>query len=490
MKRRADEHTDIDIENDNRALKCPRCGSHTLRAFDFTGSEASLKCLTCGNEFERPAMSNPEAKVADSHKFTPGTRVQMDHQNHKGQRGTIVDYSGKLADLDEEQYVIQLDNGEKIENIPESAFNKIKSARVIVGNDNLPDTPGDKFFLDSKTFTFEAAGPPGDSKKPKMLPLTEWDENKTEEDYDPDAMDHRWDEPEDEPVICPMCQGPGTDMGSFGARTYYRCRNCGMDFSQLRQDHAEQWNYDGDPDNLFGQDKPGDDTTYSKVSPIAGIRNVTKRRDSKGNKLEAGRVYLMSGGNYTVPDLVRILNLEDDKIEAAIASDAKGAFPIIIEAGQESDYSFEPVEAKVAIERFTPGETVEVYGQSPSGQPMTGQVERLLTKDDPDYQWGNIQLRASGQPAYLVRLDNGSIVVTQQIKRKAITDDAIYDGLKLPTSKKSAWKISRKDWSAQEQRELVDENPKGRARNMDKLDLSGTHYELKSASDDPDFLWG
>lgn len=31
---------------------------------------------------------------------------------------------------------------------------------------------------------------------------------------------------------CPLCQGPGIALGSMGCLRWYRCRHCGMDFSQ------------------------------------------------------------------------------------------------------------------------------------------------------------------------------------------------------------------------------------------------------------------
>jgi DNA-directed RNA polymerase subunit RPC12/RpoP len=388
---------DTNLESDNRAIRCPRCGSHTLRSFGVEKAQASLKCLTCGKEFTRPAMPNPESKTAEqAHKHVPGTRVQMTHPNYKSERGSVVDYSGKHADLGEEQYEIQLDSGEKITNIPESAFKRIKSAGF-VSNKTIEHVNGTaNHFIESMTFQAAPSGPPGDAKKPKMIPLTEWDDNKTKEDYDPDRSDPRYDEPEWEETECPMCNGPGNHIGDLGARSYFRCRNCGMDFSHFRDDESSKWDYDNDPNNLFGQDKPGQMPTSARA----------KRTDTHGNKLEAGRVYLMKGKDYTVPDLVRILNLEESRIEAAIASDAKGAFPIIIEAKDEDEYHFDPVNE---------GEE--------------------------------------------------------------------------KTERSGGWKVAKRNWSAKEQRELIEENVKGRARNIDKLDLSGTHYELKSASEDPDFLW-
>lgn len=51
-----------------------------------------------------------------------------------------------------------------------------------------------------------------------------------------------------------------------------------------------------------------------------------------------------------------------------------------------------------------------------------------------------------------------------------------------------ASKEARKDYSYSEQKELIDENLDGRARNYDKLNLKGTQYELEQESS-LDFLW-
>jgi transposase-like protein len=33
-------------------------------------------------------------------------------------------------------------------------------------------------------------------------------------------------------VNCPVCGGPGMELGTLGNRQHFRCRNCGMDFSR------------------------------------------------------------------------------------------------------------------------------------------------------------------------------------------------------------------------------------------------------------------
>ncbi len=49
-------------------------------------------------------------------------------------------------------------------------------------------------------------------------------------------------------------------------------------------------------------------------------------------------------------------------------------------------------------------------------------------------------------------------------------------------------KEARKDFTHSEQKALIDENLEGRARNYDKLNLKGTHYELEQESSFDDFL--
>lgn len=44
-------------------------------------------------------------------------------------------------------------------------------------------------------------------------------------------------------VNCPMCGGPGEEMGTLGRNTYARCQDCGLDFV----DESEREAYDEEP---------------------------------------------------------------------------------------------------------------------------------------------------------------------------------------------------------------------------------------------------
>lgn len=36
---------------------------------------------------------------------------------------------------------------------------------------------------------------------------------------------------DDDHRACPLCGGPGVELGALGNTTHYRCRNCGVGFS-------------------------------------------------------------------------------------------------------------------------------------------------------------------------------------------------------------------------------------------------------------------
>jgi tRNA(Ile2) C34 agmatinyltransferase TiaS len=41
-----------------------------------------------------------------------------------------------------------------------------------------------------------------------------------------------------EPVGCSICGGPALELGSLGCVKHYRCRNCGMQFSEKKSQFA------------------------------------------------------------------------------------------------------------------------------------------------------------------------------------------------------------------------------------------------------------
>jgi ribosomal protein L37E len=480
--------------------------------------------------------------AADNGKYQPGTRVKMVHPTFKGEKGSITEFKSRHPELGEESYKILLDSGKEVDDCPESHFMKHKSS---VDASAPPDSI-DNHFIGSMTFESfnpydegptmdEDFGPddldpqqgptcpmcdgPGEylgslgskewfrcrncgmdfsntvehsGKVADKAPSTGWpasdqpkhptglpeppkfDGNKTKMPYDPPASDAPYDEPDlsGGDVACPNCDSNAKSMGKFGPREYFRCSNgdCQMEFSYPNSDESAKWGID-DPDDLFGLDAPtkrggpiptpgaptqmnpmpmqqpmqgvetcpvcGQPTLNNGVCVSCGYVDQTKMqqptdptqaagrisavKDSTGNELQEGNWYILHGSGYRVPDIVKIIKLKNDRIEAHFETDKEGKFPLQIESSDVETYTFDP------------------YKRS----------------EDP-------------------------IEIDERAQHSA-----------------SGWSVeARRSFSPKEQKDLIEENMDGRARNFDKLDLKGTHYETKDfalidrGSLDLDFLWG
>ena len=301
-----------------------------------------------------------ESKVAaEEGKYSPGTRVELQHKNVRG-RGTVLEYAGKHDDLDEEKYHVQMDNGDKLEDIPESAFKRIKSAGV---------TGLDHHFLDTLDAGFETEEI--EVEAATELPLT----------------------------------------------------------------------------------------------------------DTNGAPIESGRMYLMHCPDYKIPDVVRIINVSPNQIEAHIDSDTRGMFPITIDRSEYESkrYSFEPKEAayeelyqhvKLALDDLAKGQT-----PAESSPEVMAAVEKAMDH--------------FGDPGRALAALNDE---------GAFSNFMLYYADKNHVGKVAARKLTM---TPKRQKELINENMGGKARNYNKLNLEGTHYNMwelveESSWDDPlqtHFLW-
>ena len=315
------------------------------------------------------------------------------------------------------------DSGKSEEKAKEEAARTVNKQRAEHGetkgsrvdNSVLPDLP-DRYFLETSTFDVDDYPDLGI----RLAQGTWYDGG---DDPLPDAVRHEdlddyekdWPGNDDRDIDyahCPMCDGPGNLLGQMGTRIHYRCRNCGTDFShKLEPSAGEQREepfgintpehagdqYSGDQQDM-SMGFPQEFGTTANLEDAVEVNEFTLQalKDSSGNPLKAGERYLMRHPSYNVPDVIRILNLEDNRVEAAIESDVHGEFPIHL--------------------KHDDGYSLELYNEEHH-------------------------------------------------------------------------KHARKNYSAQEQDDLVNENLDGRARNYDKLKLEGTHYNLQEETD-PYFLLG
>ena len=81
---------------------------------------------------------------------------------------------------------------------------------------------------------------------------------------------------DDDNPVCPMCQGPGVELGALGPRTHYRCRNCGADFSN-EQGMGTGYDYE----TAQGMPHPLDDPNNREnmMYPEGGRRHATDLDD-------------------------------------------------------------------------------------------------------------------------------------------------------------------------------------------------------------------
>lgn len=425
----------------HKALTCPRCGSHTLRAYSPNGNSATLVCLTCGKEFEHDVHINPEASIKES--ITPidpnlsaqvvGLMQQIEEAYQSGDHNRAQQLHQQMMQLmNTGQPLINTTNakegyGTGVETGPQYPADPARKAQIAalmtqiadtaqngdinnlrilqqqleqllggnpayarVSNDNLESTP-EEYNLD--TMTFEAQSVYDDSYGGQPVNLDDYTQD--------DPMDSGSDL---DYAHCPQCDGPGVLLGQLGDKIHYRCRNCGVDFNEsISPNHTGPERQEPYGEGLqMGQDGTWQSQSIGSFEDAKEVNENTLKsfKDSGGNPIEAGKMYTLHHPSYKVPDVIKILNLEDDRIEASIASD-RDDFPIHIT--HDDAFSLDPYDPKTA----------------------------------------------------------------------------------------SGWSvIARRNFTADEQQELIDENLEGRARNFDKLDLAGTHYQIKEEASDPNFLLG
>lgn len=391
-------------------INCPNCGKPLQHAQG--DPNGWLFCPNCaisgdvlGDIFKQKGLPIPPgvsqtAHVAASGKYSPGTRVELNHKNLHG-KGTILELGGKHEHLDEEHYVIQLDGGEKVEEIPESAFKKIKSA----------------------------------SKLSLSYP------------EDPNAQDE---------LVAIM-------------RQIVEAHQIGDEQEVLR--------------------------LKAELAARLGKTADYAINDTDGKPLEIGQLYLMHSTQYKIPDVVRITNINERQIEAHIDSDVRGMFPIEIDPAEFANlgYSFEPyATAKTANEIFDGYAEVEPVNHHPNTSvlfaavksALAAQVQGINSELNSDPQVGEAvakALRHFGDP---------------ETALAALNDEDSFSNFMRYYSHKIAARALH--ISPKRQKELINENMGGLARNFEKLNLDGTHYNAgpyglipSPTDDDLDqyFLW-
>jgi hypothetical protein len=200
--------------------------------------------------------------------------------------------------------------------------------------------------------------------------------------------------------------------------------------------------------------------------------------DSDGNPLKVGQYYDLYSQQYDIPDLIRIEGVKPDALDYTLQGNMGLEQQVTVDRREANlmGYSFQP-SSQGADAEMVPDQLEANNDDNTSFEGAPEQTDlsaphntyaSSVTEDGDDVRpgyWG------STEPQKLSWLNNGS---------EPETDDGSGRG----------WlREAGRQYNNWEQRDFIDE--KGVARNADKLDLVGTHYESNlTDADDSEFLFG
>lgn len=118
-----DDAADQITDRPEKAIQCPKCGSHTLEtvAQDEDEGSAEWLCLTCGNMF------NADYRKKAGVEHPKGTRVEITHPDKKGIKGLIQDHVGQDDNFGDALYDVLCENGDELKKVPGVHLKKVKS---------------------------------------------------------------------------------------------------------------------------------------------------------------------------------------------------------------------------------------------------------------------------------------------------------------------------------------------------------------------------
>lgn len=458
------------VADDGKATRCPECDSHTLRGEGLETDDPKLHCLNCGNIFSPDGITAEKGNKVIASKLDKGQRVEITHPKLKGQKGTILEHSGKDEAFDEELYNILLDNGEELEDVPDTAFKKIRSAAVdphflYSGIEKEALDLGDTLFTILGTLGFsgfvrylienyrmsrqdaerkatemmsfmdqngpiESPSPYSRSSRAKPLPedvLTGIDGGRLGQGY------------EGHPVMCYMCGNERTaNLGT-------QCGTCGYVLTIRR---------DGPPKNdappmwrtstVLAQD--GTPRSYSVGSEINGNQQIS-------HMYEVGSPTTVCGlqvNSLQQPNHSR--TFQNLPCPTCFGNRVAG----IKLADTDGDDLQPGLWYTMYSEKYTVPDVIQIIEIDPETQNITAHIEG----DDK----GVFPLAITPEE----RTRNG-----YRFERYEKTADFL-DSIKL----------ARRNFSVQEQNALINENMGARARNFHKVNIDGTHYDPNLLNED------
>lgn len=191
--------------------------------------------------------------------------------------------------------------------------------------------------------------------------------------------------------------------------------------------------------------------------------------DESGAPLQEGADYELKSSNYAIPDRITIDRILPDRITYTLHSgEVDYTDEMSKEELQTEGFSFAPSNPDHAdvdsMDGFDPAENPVRPGQDP-----TPQVDDLSSSST---------VVSSDQFEYMPKFAG------DQLQDRSWLFEGKDDGVAVDPGLMA--KLAGKNYSPREQREFINES--GEARNLDRLDLAGTHYVLDGINTD-DALW-
>jgi hypothetical protein len=203
--------------------------------------------------------------------------------------------------------------------------------------------------------------------------------------------------------------------------------------------------------------------------------------DAHGQPLHEGGQYEMLTPNYAIPDKITVDRILPEKLVYTVHTDMMDYQSEMTREDMANEgYTFSPsMEAPDSTDGFNAPEEHPIRpGQD--AQPQTDDLSDQSTVVSHEA----VELDPSLFPdrAWLADEDSDPVAADPY----ALASFGGEFGTSRQSRSMPEARYAGKDYSPREQREFIDEP--GMARNADRLDLSGTHYEFETSVDDG-FLW-
>jgi len=305
--------------------------------------------------------------------------------------------------------------------------------------------------------------------------------------------------------ICPACGGPGVETGPG----QNQCRQCGISFGQ--DDQAQAFNPYAESDEIneaYERGQPSYDEMFAHRGATdaefafyaAGEERVQEGGvgaaqqphqlhhpdkgqswvDDQGAQIEEGQEYEMKTGAFAIPDRIVVERVLPDKITYTVDS------------GDGVSYRHELTKQQVDTDGTTftsaaPADQITDSGdgfQDQEAPPRPGMDGAPQQDDISDLDSKNSAVSDSEDEMVSLDTFTGAYAGDAPEDRTWLLEGTSTGGVDVDPGLMA--KLAGKDYDPREQRAFIDEDG-GEARNLDRLDLDGTHYVVDGTDDQ--FNW-